>query len=75
MKKLILPDKVYGFLKWLLIIFVPAFNVWFEGLAVTWGWHIPVEAIIKTVNYTAAFLGAITLISNISYNLKKKAEE
>ena len=75
MKNLILPDKLYAFLKWLLILFVPAFNAWFEPVAKIWGWDIPVDAITTTINLTAVFIAAITLISNVNYNNKKKAEE
>lgn len=63
-----LPDKVYDFLKWILIIVVPAFITLFTLLASTWGWQIPVEAIVATITGVATFLGVIIGISTHNYN-------
>ena len=70
-----LPDKVYDVIKWMLVIFVPAFIVCFRGLANTWQWDIPVDQIVHSIELVAAFLGAIIGLSAISYKLNQKAEE
>lgn len=68
-----LPDKVYDILKWVLIIVVPAFITLFTLLARTWGWQIPVEAIVATITGIAAFVGVIVGISSANYNKEGKA--
>lgn len=63
-----IPNKVYDILKWILIIVVPAFITLFTLLARTWGWDIPVDAIVATITGIAAFLGVIIGISTHNYN-------
>lgn len=63
-----IPDKVYDFLKWILIIVVPAFITLFTALANTWHWDIPTEAIVATITGIAAFVGVIVGISTHNYN-------
>lgn len=62
-----LNDKVYNFLKWTLIIFVPALIVLVEALGRIYNYNV--ETIVLTISAIATFLGAITGISN--YNYKK----
>lgn len=62
-----LPDKLYTFLKWLLIIVVPAFITLFSFLATAWKWDIPTEAITGTITAVATFIGVIVGISNHNY--------
>ena len=63
-----IPSKIYDFLKWILIIVVPAFITLFTLLASTWHWDIPVEAITATITGIATFLGVIIGISTHYYN-------
>lgn len=63
-----IPDKIYNVLKWILIIVVPAFITLFTLLAQTWGWDIPVQAIVTTITGIATFLGVIVGISTHYYN-------
>ena len=63
-----IPDKIYNALKWILIIVVPAFITLFTLLAQTWGWDIPVQAIVTTITGIATFLGVIVGISTHYYN-------
>ena len=63
-----IPDAVYNWLKWILIIVVPAFITLFTLLAGTWGWAIPVQAIVTTITGVATFLGVIVGISTHYYN-------
>ena len=62
-----LPDNVYKFFKWLLIIVVPAFITVFELLAQKWQWNIPVSAIVTTISGVATFIGTCIGISNANY--------
>ena len=67
---MILPDKVYNIIKWVLMIFVPALIGLITTLSVQFGWDT--EALIIVISAVAAFVGAITGISNINYNNKEK---
>ena len=67
-----IPDKVYDFLKWILMIVVPAFITLFTLLSNTWGWDIPVEAIVATITGIATFVGVIVGISTFNYNKEDK---
>lgn len=73
--KIIIPDKIYNVLKWLLIIVVPAFITLLTLLTNAWHWDIPLDAIVTTISGVATFLGIITGISQANYNKKLKAEE
>lgn len=65
---MILPDKVYTVLKWVLIIVVPAFITLFTLLSTTWHWEIPTEAIVATITGISTFIGVCIGISNHNYN-------
>lgn len=67
-----IPDKVYDIMKWILLIVVDAFVALFTTLARTWGWDIPVEAIVVTITSISAFLGIILGISTAKYNKEKE---
>lgn len=67
-----LPSKVYDILKWILMIVVDAFIALFTGLASTWGWDIPVDAIVTTIALISAFVGVCVGISTINYNKSKE---
>lgn len=62
-----LSNKVYDILKWVLFIFVPAFNVLLGTLGTIYNFET--ETIILTIDAIALFLGTIVGISN--YNYKK----
>ena len=65
-------DKLYKFLKYFLIIFVPALIY----LIVTLGkiYNFSTETITQTISAVATFLGAITGISCYNYNKSKESE-
>lgn len=67
MKKFVLKDELYKFLKWGLILFVPALITLIGNLGKIYGFET--EKIILTIAEISTFLGAITGISN--YNYKK----
>ena len=62
-----LPDKVYDFLKWLLIVVVPAAITLLTVLTKAWNWNIPLEAIVATISGVATFVGVCVGISSINY--------
>lgn len=62
---MILSDKMYKFLKWFLILFVPAFLTLIIGLGQLWDFET--ELIVGTISLLATFLGAITKISDSNY--------
>lgn len=64
---MIFPEKVYKFLKWVLIIVVPAFLTLFTLLVNTWHWDIPADAIVTTITGIATFAGVLVGISNANY--------
>lgn len=64
---MILPEKIYKIVKWVLIIVVPAFITLFTLLAKAWQWDIPVEAIVTTISGIATFFGVIVGISHVNY--------
>ena len=70
---MILNDKVYNFLKWLLITFVPALLVLIETLGVIYNYDT--QIIILTISAIATFLGAIVGISNTNYNKTSKSKK
>lgn len=63
-----IPSKLYDFIKWILIIVVPAFITLFTLLSTTWHWDIPTEAIVATITGIATFVGVIVGISTHYYN-------
>lgn len=66
---LVLPDKIYNFLKWFTILFLPATATLYNTVALIWS--LPyAEEITKTITAIATFLGAILAISNYNYNKK-----
>lgn len=65
---MILPDKVYNVLKWLLITFTPALIVLISTLGVIY--NFDTEVITLTIGAIATFIATIIGISN--YNYKNK---
>ncbi len=64
---MILPDKIYTFLKWLCLIALPAIAVFIKPVFDAWG--LPyAEPIIITVNALAVLIGALIGVSQICYN-------
>ena len=66
-----LPNCVYDWLKWLVVIVLPAFSALWAGLAKIWNLPYPTE-IPATVSVICTFLGAILCISTAQYNKDKE---
>lgn len=64
---MILSDRVYDILKWVVMICVPACTVAYVGLAAIWGFPYADE-IAKTSSVVCTLLGALLGISTAQYN-------
>ena len=73
MKNTILPDAVYDVLKWVAIIALPAFSVFYDRIGVIWGLPYTQE-ICGTLDAAAVLLGALLCVSAIQYATGKAAE-
>lgn len=68
--EIMIPDKVYNVLKWLLIVAIPALNVFLTTIFALY--HIPhIEIVVGTISAFATLLGALLGISTKTYNKKK----
>lgn len=66
---MIIPNKVYNVLKWVLIIFVPALITFLTTIFALYG--IPhIEIVVGTLSAVATFLGALIGVSTKAYNKK-----
>lgn len=69
MKKYILPDHVYDFIKWFVTVIMPALSVLYAGLAGIWGWPYSDE-VTRTIAVVYTFLCAVMGIS--TYTAKEE---
>lgn len=65
---MILPDKYYQVIKWIVLTVLPAASALVAMLGKAYGWN-GTDMIALTINAVATFLGVITGVS--AYNLKK----
>lgn len=62
-----LPDKLYDWLKWLVVIVLPAIGALYTGLSQIWS--LPYASQIPaTITVICTFLGAVLCISTAQYN-------
>ena len=64
---MILSNKVYDALKWIVIIAIPALTTAYVGLSTIWGWPYA-EEVAKTSAVVCVLLGALLGISTAQYN-------
>lgn len=70
---MMLSNKVYDVLKWVVILFLPACGTLYGALADTWG--LPyADKIVATVLAVDTFLGVILKISNDQYKKNNSKE-
>jgi len=62
---MILPDKLYTIIKWILCTVVPASIALISGLGLAYGWDT--KLLITTISLMATFAGALCGISNAAY--------
>ena len=71
---MVLNDKLYGCLKWIGLILLPACAWLVAQIAPAWGWE-NTEAIVTTLNATGTFIGILIGVSTLSYYKDGGAEE
>jgi hypothetical protein len=67
---MILNKGLYGLMKWLTIIVLPALATFIVVISKIWGWGDIGSAIAQTITAVATFLGTILCISNYNYYKK-----
>ena len=71
---MMLSNKVYDVLKWIVMIAIPALTTAYVGLAAIWGWPCP-DAVAKTSAIVCTLLGALLGISTAQYNKQEPPDE
>jgi len=71
---MMLPDKVYDALKWIVMIAIPALTTAYVGLSTIWGWPYADE-VAKTSAVVCALLGALLGISTAQYNKQEPPDK
>lgn len=64
---MLLPNRIYDILKWIVMIVIPALATAYVGLASIWGFPYADE-IAKTAAVACTLLGALLGISTAQYN-------
>ena len=67
-----LSNKAYDFLKWLVLVVIPALTTAYVGLSKIWAWPYPVQ-VAETSAVVCTLLGALLGISTAQYN--KEAQD
>ena len=67
---MILSDKVYNLLKWIILIFVPALITLISGLGVLLGFDTTI--INGIIGLVAAFIGSLIGVSSVNYNKEQE---
>lgn len=70
---MIFSNRVFDFLKWSVLVLIPALTTAYVGLAGIWGFPYPDE-VAKTSAVVCALLGALLGISNLQYKLNQGDE-
>ena len=66
-----LNNGLYGSLKWLCVIVLPALATFIVVISKIWGWADLGTMIAQTITAVATFLGTILCISNYNYYKEK----
>ena len=64
---MILNNKIYDALKWIVMVVIPALTTAYVGLSGIWGWPYATE-VAKTSAVICTLLGALLGISTAQYN-------
>lgn len=64
--KIKMDSKIYDWLKWCVLVFIPALTTAYVGLSAIWGWPFA-EELAKTSAIICTLLGTILGISNLQY--------
>lgn len=68
---MVLPDKYYKLIKWVVLTVLPASSVLVGMLGKAYGWT-GTDMAVLTINAIATFLGVVTGVS--AFNLKNKED-
>ncbi len=68
---MVLPDKYYTLIKWIVLTVLPASSVLVRMLGKAYGWN-GTDMAVLTINAIATFLGVVTGVS--AFNLKNKED-
>lgn len=68
---MILKDKHYQIIKWLVLTVLPALSVLISVLGKAYGFEYT-DLTVLTINALAVFLGAVTGVSQLNYNKNKE---
>lgn len=69
-----MPNKVYDILKYITMIFLPAFATLYSALAGIWG--LPYgEQIVATIAALTTFMGVTLMVNSANYNAKVKSKK
>ena len=71
---MILNNKVYDVLKWVVLVVVPALTTAYVGLSTIWGWPFADE-VAKTSAVICTLLGALLGISTAQYNKQEPPDD
>lgn len=64
-------DKTYNYLKWCVMIVLPAVTTLYGNLAPVWGFE-NADKVLTTMTGITTFLGAVIGISTVTYNKEQK---
>ena len=70
---MLLPNKLYDVLKWIVMIAIPALATAYVGMAAIWGWPYA-EEVAKTSAVICTLLGALLGISTAEYNKENNSK-
>jgi len=68
---MILKDKQYQIIKWVVLTVLPALSVLVGALGKAYGFEYT-DLTVLTINAVAVFLGAVTGVSQLNYNKSKE---
>lgn len=70
---MLLSNKVYDILKWIVILFLPASATLYFALAGIWGFPYA-EQVVGTITAVTTFLGIILGISSMQYEDEQRTD-
>ena len=68
---MVLKDKQYQIIKWVVLTVLPALSVLVGALGKAYGFEYT-DLNVLTINAVAVFLGAVTGVSQLNYNKSKE---
>ena len=75
MRKIVLNEGLYFWLKWLCVIVLPAIATLIIGLSKVWGWEALGANIAQSITLIGTCLGTILCISNHNFYSNKEEEK